>query len=98
MTLDTNAENDRAIREAADKLISSAAARNGMTPDQIPQSAKDEAYRYAAESLASEKALANNPSHQLYLQAKQENELLKAQLGAVRENKVARADDRVVQT
>ena len=70
-----------------------------MTIDQIPQSAKDEAYRYAAESLASATTLANNPSHQLYLQAKQENEALKTALGAVRENRAAKAaDTRTVDT
>jgi hypothetical protein len=95
MTLD-KAENDRAIQAAADKLIASAAARNGVTIDKIPPEAKAEALRYATESIASEASLANNPSHQLYLAAQKENELLKAQLGAVRENKVARTDTRTV--
>ncbi|MGA8742978.1 MAG: hypothetical protein WB561_17460 [Terracidiphilus sp.] len=99
MSLVTNTTaTETAIQEAANKLIKAAAEKNGLTFEQVPQAAKDDAYRFARESIESEAVLANNPSHQLYLQAKQENALLKAQLGAVRENRTAKADNRTVDT
>jgi len=98
MNIDTNAENDRAIREAADKLIAAAAAKNGITIDQIPQSAKDDAYRFSRESVESNARNQSNEYYHLYEAQKKENAALQAQLGAVRENRAAKADTRTVDT
>jgi hypothetical protein len=97
MTLEnTETQNDRAIREAADKIISSTCQKHGTTPDQLPAGAIDDARRVAAEMVESDVRNQQNEYYLLYEAQKKEMELLKAQLGAVRENKVARTDNRTV--
>ena len=92
------AATEAAVRAEANRLIATAAERNGISVADIPQSAVDEAYKFARESVASESAKQSNEFFHLYEAQKKENEALKAQLGAVRENRAAKTDDRVVPT
>jgi hypothetical protein len=89
---------ERAIRTAADKLIQAAAVKHGLSIDEIPPSARDEAYAYARQTVESDQRNQNNEYYLLWEQQKQENALLKTQLGAVRDNKAAAVDNRVVPT
>lgn len=92
----TPAETDRAIREAADKLIQASCQKHGISPDQLPPDAIEDARRTAKEMIESDQRKQSNEYYHLYEQQRAENEALKAQLGAVRENKTARTDTRRV--
>jgi hypothetical protein len=100
MTTETTspAVTETAIRAAADKIIASTCAKHNMTPDQLPAGAVEDARRAAAEMLESDARNQSNEYYRLWEQQRQENEALKAQLGAVRENRAARADTRTVDT
>jgi hypothetical protein len=94
-TIDPTAT-DRAIREAADKIISATCTKHGITPDQLPEGAIADARRAATEMVESDQRNQSNEYFHLYQQQKQEAEALKAQLGAVRENRTAATDKRTV--
>jgi hypothetical protein len=89
---------ERAIRDAAAKLISTAAQKAGIAIEEVPQYAKDDAYRFARETVEGEARKQSNEYYLLYEQSKAENAALKTQLGVVRENRAAVTDNRVVQT
>lgn len=97
MSIDTNTQaTEAAITAAADKIIASTCQKHGITPADLPAGAVDEARRVAKEMVESDARNQSNEYFHLYEAQKKETELLKAQLGAVRENKVARTDSRVV--
>ena len=52
---------ESAIKQAADALIRQAAAKNGMTVEQVPEQAKQDAYNYARNAYVEEQALKSNP-------------------------------------
>jgi hypothetical protein len=86
------------IKNAATALISAAAAKAGIPVSQVPQSAVDDAFGFARSNFESEERKQSNEYYHLYQQQKADNEALKAQLGAVRENKAATVDNRIVPT
>jgi hypothetical protein len=90
--------NEAAITAAADEIIARTAARHNMQVADLPAGAVDDARRAAREMLESDARNQSNEYYRLWEQQRQENEALKAQLGAVRENRVARADTRTVDT
>ena len=94
----TKAATEVTVRAEATRLIVTAAERAGITVAQVPQTAVDEAYKFARESMASEAAKEANEYYHLSEAQKKEIEALKAQLGAVRENRAAKTDERVVPT
>src|SRR5665213_3908601 len=97
-TQNTPEATEATVRTEANRLIATAAERNGVSVADIPQSAVDEAYRFAREAVESEARKQSNEYYHLFEAQKKENEALKAQLGAVRENRAAKTDDRVVPT
>jgi hypothetical protein len=89
---------ESAVNEAAEKFIIATCQKHGLTRDQLPAEAVEDARRIAREGLESNQRNQNNEFYHLYTAQKAENEALKAQLGAVRENREARSDKRTVDT
>jgi hypothetical protein len=86
-TIDTTAQ-DAAIKVAADNLIRAAAVKNGMTLEQVPQEAKEDAYRFAKAAYEEDQARAANPVY-AQLQAEREaHRLTQMQLQAVKQTRV----------
>ena len=67
------AADEVSIKAAAENIIRAAAAKNGLTVDQIPQEAKDDALNYARNAYAEQQARKSNPMFA-------ENELLRQKL------------------
>jgi hypothetical protein len=76
------------VQTAANKLIAAAAVKAGYTFDQVPEEARQDAYRYAAAAIAEQEALKANP---LYLPLEAEREqhrLTKLELSAVKQTRI----------
>ena len=72
LNIPTISENDEvAIKAAANQIIADAARKGGYTVDQIPQEAKDDAYRYAKAKYIEDESLKSNP---MYAQLQAERE------------------------
>jgi len=83
-TVPNESNQERAIRDAADKIINNTLSKHGITRDQLPPGAVEDAHRAAKEMID---AKANDPYAQMYEQQKQENEALRTQLAALRDNR-----------
>jgi hypothetical protein len=92
------AATDRAITAAADKIIASTCLKHGIQPSDLLPNAIEDARMAAREFVEAEARKQDNEYYHLYEQQKAETEALKAQLGAVRENRAAKADTRTVDT
>jgi hypothetical protein len=80
---------EAAIRQAADQIIRTSAAKHGMTFEQVPQDAKDDAYRYAAAAYAEDQAQKVNPVY-AQLQAEREaHRITQMTLDAVKQTRPA---------
>ena len=81
--------NEAAIKQAADQLIREAAAKHGMTFEQVPEEAKQDAYNFAKASVEAQQAEAANPVY-AQLQAEREaHRLTQLQLDAVKQTRVS---------
>jgi hypothetical protein len=89
---------DAAIDAETNRIVAASLAKHNMSIDQLPPGAMEDARRAAKEMLEADARNQSNEYFHLYQQQKQEAEALKAQLGAVRENRTARADTRTVDT
>src|ERR1017187_7360889 len=99
MSTETNTPaTEAAITEATNKLIAQACLRHNISPDKLPNEAREEAARYAREQIESDQRNQSNEYFHLYQQEKARRELAEKQIGAVRENRVAKADTRTVDT
>jgi len=79
--------NEVAIKQAADQLIRVAAEKNGMTIEQVPQEAREDAYRFAKAAYEEDQALKSNPVY-AQLQAEREaHRLTKMTLEAVKQTR-----------
>ncbi len=87
---------EAAVNAATDNLIQAACSKHGITLAQLPPEAIEDARRTAREMVESNQRNQQNEFFHLYQQQKAETEALKAQLGAVRENRTAKADTRTV--
>lgn len=84
---------ESSIQDAANQLIRAAAHKSGMSFEEVPQQAKDDAYAYAKASIEAEQALKSNP---LYTQLQAEREahkLTQMQLEASRQTRIAPNND-----
>jgi hypothetical protein len=94
--------NEAAINAATDaetnRIITATCAKHGIQPADLPAGAVEDARRSAREMVESDARKASNEYYHLYEAQKRENEALKSQLGAVRENRAAKADTRTVDT
>ena len=85
--------NEAAIKTAADNLIRQAAAKNGLTFEQVPQEAKDDAYRFAKAAFDEDQAIKSNPVY-AQLQAEREaHKLTQMELQAVRQSRAPVGND-----
>jgi hypothetical protein len=94
----TPAVTEAAVNQATDKLIQAACLKHGITQDQLPAGAVEDARRTAREMVEADTRKQSNEYYHLYNQEKQAREAAEAQLTAVRENRTARADTRTVDT
>ena len=97
-TSNTTAVTDAAIDAETNRIVAANLAKHNKTIDQLPPGAMEDARRTAREMVESDQRNQNNEYFHLYNQQKAEAEALKTQLGAVRENRTARADTRTVDT
>ena len=81
--------NEVAIKQAADEMIRQAAAKIGKGFEDVPQEAREDAYRYARATLEEEQALKANPVY-AQLQAEREaHRLTQMQLAAVSQTRIS---------
>jgi len=97
-TQSTPTATDAAINAATDKIIESTCARHNIQVADLPPGAVEEARRAATEMIQSEARKESNEYYHLYNQEKKARETAEAQLGAVRENREAKADTRTVES
>jgi hypothetical protein len=85
-TIDTTAQ-DTAIKIAADNLIRAAAVKNGMTLEQVPQEAREDAYRFAKAAYEEDQALKSNPVYASLQAEREAHKLTRLQLEAVKQTR-----------
>jgi hypothetical protein len=86
-----NEPNEVAIKAAADNIIRAAAAKNGLTIDQIPQEAREDALRFARASFEENAKKEADPYYKMYCEEKAAHYLTKNQLGAISQSRNAAA-------
>lgn len=85
------ASDESIIRVAADNIIRQAAAKNGLTIDQIPQEAREDALRFARASFEENAKKEKDPYYRMYQEEKAAHDLTKNQLGAMSQSRNAAA-------